>query len=359
MLTPNFTTDQLGIVTNRNGARLDRQDLVLPLVFLFFPLLYACQIFVSLILVARNCFWRGHQGLKYYIYALLGMYAVNRKEDGGEDIVGKKNGNYLLIDNSRPIVQPSNKRLSEIRGIDLLVSLIGLYQTLSTSILYVRRRAIPAAGLLDVEHRIGLMALGGSVCSFSHLFLQLTGYNWVHVGNLITMDDIRRRENGDAIVSPEATLHIFQNDEHQVGNVLGTSSKYVCDCAFALGVHCVFLRLIRRVMPAFDRHSYLRPDQRGSLISWLPILLPYLAVVVTAVLLNLHIFLDMRMKNWYRPPGAGIICRSFIMLACLYVAITTLWSEVQEVERINDNRLDIWNAGWAWKDPRSDLLWPL
>ena len=152
---------QLGVITNRNGATRDHQNIVLPSVFLFFPLLYLCQMFVSLLLVARNCFWRDYQGLNYYMCGLLGMYALRRdhvRQDGSEDPVGTRNGNRLLLDTFRLVVQPNRRRWTDIRGINLIVSIVGLFRTLSTSILHVRRRTVLAAGLLGVDHRISLMA---------------------------------------------------------------------------------------------------------------------------------------------------------------------------------------------------------
>lgn len=350
---------QLGVITNRNGARRDHQNILLPLVFLFFPLLYLCQIFVSLLLVARNCFWRDYQGLNYYICSLLGMYALRRdhvKQDGSEDLVSKKNGSCLLLDNFRPVVRPNPRRWTDIRGIDLIVSMVGLYQTLSTSILYVRRRTVPAAGLLDVDHRVGLMALGASICNVSYIFLQLTGYNWVYEG--YGMRQHGRDSRRQRAIWPEATLRKSNESERHLGDSLCTSNKHIYDSALTVGSYILYLRFVRRVMPVFERNDYPRPEISGALLRW-PIVGAYIVVLLPAVPLNLQIFWStgtMRLSHIY---GLGTLNRVLITAACLYVAITTIWSEAEEVKRINDNQLDIWNADWRWKDPWSNFLWPL
>ena len=350
---------QLGVITNRNGARRDHQNILLPLVFLFFPLLYLCQMFVSLLLVARNCFWRDYQGLNYYMCGLLGMYALGRdhdRQDRCDDSVGTRNGNRLLLDNFRPVVQPERRRWTDIRGIDLIVSIVGLYQTLSTSILYVRRRVVPAAGLLDVDHRIGLMALGASICSFSYIFLQLTGYNWIYEGY-----DVRkhgRHARNRRLIWPEASLRKSNESERQLGHSLCTYNKHVYDCALTVGLYILYLRFVRRVMPVFERNDYPRTDLSGTLLRW-PIVVAYMVVVLPAVPLNLQIFWSTGTMRLANIPGLGTLNRLLIAIACLYVAITTIWSEAEEIKRINGNQSDIWNADWRWKDPWSNFLWPL
>ena len=349
---------QLGVITNRNGARQDHQNILLPLVFLFFPLLYLCQMFVSLLLVVRNCFWRGYQGLNYYMCGLLGMYALRRDHDEQDrcDFVGAWNGNRLLLDNFRPLVQPNRRRWTDIRGIDIIVSIVGLYQTLSTSILYVRRRTVPAAGLLDVDHRIGLMALGASICSFSYIFLQLTGYNWVYEG--YDSRNHGRHPRKQRAVWPEATLRKSKESERHLGDSLCTSNKHVYDCALTVGLYILYLRFVRRVMPVFERNDYPRPNIGSALLRW-PIFVAYMVVLLPAVPLNLQVFWSTGTMRFCHIYGLGTLNRLLITIACLYVAITTIWSEAEEVKRINDNRMDIWNADWRWKDPWSDFLWPL
>ena len=350
---------QLGVITNRNGARQDHQNILLPLVFIFFPLLYLCQMFISLLLVVRNYFWRDYQGLNYYTCSLLGMYALRRdhvRQDGSEDLVSKRKGSRLLLDNFRPVVKPDRRRWTDIRGIDLIVSIVGLYQTLSTSILYVRRRTVPAAGLLDVDHRIGLMALGASICSFSYIFLQLTGYNWVYKGYDIRKH--RRHARIQRAVWPEATLRKSNENERHLGDSLCTSNKHIYDCAFTVGLYILYLRFVRRVIPVFERNDYPRPDISGTLLRW-PIAVAYMVVLLPAVPLNLQVFWSTGTMRFSHISGLGTLNRLLITIACLYVAITTIWSEAEEIKRINDNRLDIWNADWRWKDPWSNFLWPL
>ena len=360
---------QLGVITNRNGARRDYQNILLPIVFLFFPLLYLCQMFVSLLLVARNCFWRDYQGLNYYVCGILGMYALRRDHDRRDpcaDLVGTWKGNRLLLDSFRPLVRPNHKRRNDTRGIDLIVSIVGLYQTLSTSILYVRRRTVPAAGLLDVDHRIGLMALGASLCSFSYIFLQLTGYNWVYEG----YDNRRhgRHARNRRAIFPGASLRKSNESERHLGDSLCTWNKHVYDCALTVGLYILYLRFVRRVMPvfermdytrlSFERNDYPRTEISGTLLRW-PIFFAYMVVILPAVPLNLQIFWSTGTMRLSHIPGLGTLNRLLITVSCLYVAITTIWSEVEEMKRINDNRLDIWNADWRWKDPWSNFLWPL
>lgn len=63
---------------------------------------------VSLLLIARNFFWRDYKGLNYCICGLLGMYAARfdyRKEDGSLDLFIEKKEHQLLIDNFRLVLQ--------------------------------------------------------------------------------------------------------------------------------------------------------------------------------------------------------------------------------------------------------------
>ena len=349
---------QLGVITNRNGAKWDGQNIILPLVFPFFPLLYPCQMLVSFLLIARNFFWRDYQGLNYYICGLLGMYAARsdyRKEDGSLDLFMEKKGHQLLIDNFWPVLQPRRREWSEVRGSDLIISILALYQAVSTSILYIRRWAVPDVSLLDVDHRIGLMAIGGSMCGLSYILFQVTGYDWVHKGyGRRTVRGPQRRE--PAAVWPEATLHKSKESERHLGDSLDTSNKYVYDCALAVGAQFLFFRYIRRCLPFFSRDDYLRPQSAF----WWPTVLPYVVLGVTAIPLCLQAFWSTSFARFYqRLPGGGSTSRFCVLLACLYVSITTIWSEVEEMKRVNNNELDAWNTGWAWKDPWSNFLWPL
>lgn len=65
---------QLGTITRRHKAKWDWQYIVLPLVFCFFPMLYICQMMMSVPLAVRNIIWRPYQGLKYYVSGILGVY---------------------------------------------------------------------------------------------------------------------------------------------------------------------------------------------------------------------------------------------------------------------------------------------
>ena len=174
------------------------------------------------------------------------MYAARsdyRKEDGSLDLFIEKKGHQLLIDNFWPVLQPRRREWSEVRGSDLIVNILALYQAVSTSILYIRRWAVPDVSLLDVDHRIGLMAIGGSMCGLSYIFFQVTSYDWVHKGyGQRTLRGPQRRE--PAAVWPETMLHKSKEIERHLGDSLDTSNKYVYHCALAVGAQFLFFRHI-------------------------------------------------------------------------------------------------------------------
>ena len=343
---------QLGSITHRNGAKWDRQHIVLPLIFLFFPLLYPSQIIVATLLGVRNYIWRPNQGLKYYICAVLGMYALRSSlvdGAGNHDYPAKRRGYHLLLDIFKPRARPIDKPWSGTRVFSIILGVIFLYQAASTTILYVHRWATPGPTLLEIEHRIGLTAIGGFASCLGYLFFELTGYDW---------EDTLCTDRGPQLEHwQEGSLHKGNQLSHRhLADGLDTSNKHTYDCALAVCLHLLYLRLAGRDFPLFDRRARYRDDDT---LLW-SAAVPYIALAVLSVPMLAEAFWSAPTMRWYqRLPGGGFKSRICILLACVYVSTMTLLSECREIVEVNRGQVDEFNSLWNWEDPWTDFLWPL
>ena len=239
---------QLGAITHRNGAKWDNQRIILPLAFLLFPLLHPCHIIVAIFLASRNYMWRPPQGLNYYICAVMGMYAVRTSfvdQMGMRDGAAERRGHGLLLDIFKPRARPVQKLWTGARVFNVCMAVVFLYQAASTLTLCTHRWASTRAAMLEIDYRIGLMALGGLLSGLGYIFFELTGYDWE---DTLCTD---RGPNLDCWM--EGSLHKGLDSYRHLADGLDTTNKHVYDCALALTIHILCLRFTGRCFPFFDR----------------------------------------------------------------------------------------------------------
>ncbi|KAF2495466.1 hypothetical protein BU16DRAFT_539421 [Lophium mytilinum] len=344
---------QLGIITHRFRAKWDGQSIILPLVFVFFPLLYICQILVAIPLALRNLLWRPREGLKYYICAVLGIYTVRTSfvdEDGMVDDTSKAKGLALLLDQFTPRAIPLDRKWSDGRIFSFIVTLAPLYQCTSTSLLYIRRCTMQGAKLLDVDHRIGLMAIGASLALLGYYFFEVTGYDWQD-----TLCTPTTSGGIKLLDYPLGTLHKF--DQGLGGDVsliesIDVTNKHVYDCVLAACVHLIHLRFSGRCFPLFEHRN-----SNSHSIATATILPSAVALVASVPLI---------VRSFWASPARQVVwkgdklVRLLILLALSYIATATINSEVREVKQVVGQHVTTsWNQDWMWKDPWADFLWPV
>lgn len=341
---------QLGAITHRNGAKWDGQRIILPLTFLFFPLLYPCQVIVAILLASRNYIWRPPQGLSYYLCAVLGMYAMRTSfvdQTNMRDEAAERRGYHLLLDIFKPRARRIQKPWTGARVFNICMATVFLYQAASTSILCAHRWARSGSTLLEIDHRIGLMALGGLLSGMGYLFFELTGYDW---------EDTLCTDRGPKLDSwMEGSLHKGSNTYRHLADGLDTSNKHIYDCALAITIHVLYLRLIGRCFPLFDS----RYEQTNNMP--MSIAFPYVILVTMSVPMMAEVYWSASARKLYDtlPVGGGIKSRICIVLSGLFLTVMTLRSEIGEIIRANKGQTNKLNADWNWADPWGSCLWPL
>lgn len=345
---------QLGNITHRGGARWGKQHILMPVIFMFFPLLYPCQVLLSMFLVSRNYVWRPNQGLNYYFCSIFGMFAERTSfvdQTGAVDEVGRRRGNHLLLDVFRPRSNPRRRNWSGMRVFNIIIGSVLLGQSASTLLLYAHRWSHFDSAILEIDHRIGLMAAGCFASAFGYLFFEITGFDW---------EDTLCTDRGPALRAwAEGSLHeqAPTNNARLTRNLadgIDTSNKYLSDSALAIGVHVWFLHATGRCVPFFDRTRHE--------INSLPIskVLPYGVLLMVGVPLMADVYWSSFSYAVYRKaPGAGAISRFWITLAALLASAMSLRSEAMEFSRILRGQTDDLNEMWTWNDSWSNFLWPL
>ena len=340
---------QLTAITHRNGAKWDNQRIILPLTFLFFPLLYPCQIIVAIFLASRNCIWRPRQGLNYHLCAVLGMYAVRTSfvdPKGMRDDHAERRGYHLLSDIFKPRAHPVQKPWTGGRVFNICMAIVFLYQIASTLTLCGHRWASSGPTMLEIDHRIGLMAAGGLLSGLGYFFFELTGFDW---------EDTLCTDRGPTLDCwKEGSLHKGLDSHRHLADGLDTSNKYVYDCALALTMHILYLRFTGRCFPFFDR----RYDNINNMS--ISVAIPYIILVTMGIPMMADVYWSSSARKLYDSlPGSSIKSRICIILSGLFLSIMTVRSEAGEIIRVNRGQTDALNADWSWKDPWSSFLWPL
>lgn len=249
----------------------------------------------------------------------------------------------------RDRAKPFPRRWSQTRAFNLVVVLLSCYQAVSTSVLYVRRWAIAMHGaqVLQVDHRIGLMAIGAACASLGTLFFEVTGYDW---------QDTLCAPTGPKLPDyPNGSLHVFTAGEANLSGSLNKTNKHVYDCALAVYVHLVHLRYSGRCFPLFQRRSMGENSVAAATV------LPSAVALLTGVPLIAHSFWGYRAKLTYRSvPRGDKLARALILLAIAYVAAMSIEGEAAEVVQVVGHHVtNDMNADWAWKDGWADFLWVL
>lgn len=339
---------QLGVITHRNHSRWDRQNVILPLIFLFFPLLYLCQIVVASLSVIRDLTWRKYQGLNYYICGLLGMYAKRisfHDADQNYDDTSERLGGGLLLDVFKPRAELRRRKWSEMRWFNIFMTLLALHQALSTSILYVRRWMRGGEEFLAMDHRIGLMAIGALSASLGYFFFESTGFFWV---------DILCTDKGPKLADyTHGTLHgDSSGNEVNIAKSLDVTNKHVFDAALAACTHLILLRSIGRHFPLFHRID--------SSVTHAPLLLslvPFAVTLIMVVPIVIFSFLASKLRHVWPREIWGSPFRMFIVVLAVYVAGATIYTEAMEVRDVLHHGPSSLNINWRWKDPWNDFLW--
>ena len=336
-----FTFLQLGVTTHRHKSTWWRQDIFYPVFFCFFPLLYVAQVVVAVPLAVRNLIWRRYHGIRYYVCGVLGMYA-NRTHFPYHD-----GGNSLLLDVFQPRAEPTNKPWTYSRGLAIGINLLGLYQVVSTSILYIHRWMLKEASLLAVDHRTGAMAIGATFVSLSQLFLDITGWDWE---DILCKPGTQAENLQDW---PNGTLHRFAQDDKNLIVSLDVTNKYVYDCALAVCLHLIHLRMANAYFPLFERRDPAMFDATyGTVLT---------SLILGCVLVTLAseaFWISERKLSYKLVPMGDKISRLSIALAMFYIATVTIYTEIVEVNRAVKGGLPTTlNADWAWRDPWVSFLW--
>jgi len=339
----------LGFTTHRHLVKQDKQYIALPIIYLFFPFLYPCQILVAIPLAVRNRLWRPYQSYAYYMCGILGMCAKRIKfEDPhhNKDDTAERCGPGLLLDYFVPRVRLVRRPWSHQRWFGVFVTIVALYQAISTSILYMHRWSLQGSKLLEIDHRIGVMALGASVSILSYLSLELTSYDWEDM--LCTDEQHLLHEY------TKDSLHAWDKEHPKLVGGLDVSNKHVYDFALAICLHLIHLHFAGRSFPLFHRTDWAFDGR-----SVLAILLYSILGLITTPVLSDALFRTETTTFWRRMTSGDVLARIVVYLAGIYLAVVTVLSEIREIQQISNGVVNNWNKNWTWKDPWTSTLWSL
>lgn len=358
-----------GTIANR--STWDRQHLWLPLLFLIFPEIFACQILINTMLLVQRFFGMRrlnppvpmHQeGFWFYLGGVLDLHSSSR--DFGahnvwiNDHWQKSEGNWRLstlnpsrlsfINKYRAGTRRQAKTFSYART---FVVLVCLYQGVSAAITYVVRVRSVENGMLSIDHLTGLYAICGTLVELATLVVIAQPYEW--------SDDNR-----------------FIEREREAMPDVNTSNAWVYEGFLAVMLHgclCVSYRLSVFISTLNSQKEGAPAAKRGTDLFFILFPGPGIAVLGMVVVIFLPLMLPTLWEITFRPYRDGLVWlarlfnigyeaggRSFrLLLLALSTALTAMvWAVVgEEIMRLQRGKTEPWNQNWRTPNPTSDTIW--